>query len=629
MRRPRAWFAPAFLAAGAVILRVIHLLQLRAHDPVFNRPVSDAAQYHQYAQDVLNNGLWGTAAFYHPPLYQYFLALQYRLFGVSLLAPRIIQLLLGVASVLFVYVLAQRLYHRTVAIIAAAVAACYPLLIYYETELLTPTLLIFLVLAGFVVLDRKRPGRLCWSGVLFGLAAITTQNILLFIVAFPVYLVITDRRAYKSALLFLAGAVIVIAPVTIRNIAVVHEPILISWQGGVNFYIGNNPEATGITGIPPGSNKDDWRSAYLDLKERIETEVAHPVSFSEFDRICVKKGLQFMAGQPAKAAGLLIKKTYLFFGGFEISSERDLYQVVQPTFLKYLLFKTGFLQFPYGILVPLTLAGIILGAASGSERFPLALFSALYAGSFILFFVTSRYRMGVIPFFIIFAAHGIYALVQAPPRRRMAALIAFVAAVVLFNLNAYRMTDPNQFLTEFQQAQVAYDQRDYAQALRLIERSISHNQRFAAAHNLHGLILKYRGDLDRAEKSFIRAVNTDPNLTEAYLNLGNVYAGRQDYAQAEMFYRAAIDLNPDAATAYNNLGNVYLQQQRYDEALLLYGQALRCNPQYTSPLYHKGMIYLQRGEPARAESCWTAVLRIDPNHAGARRSLEQLGSRAR
>ncbi|NIN01520.1 MAG: hypothetical protein GTO24_26530, partial [candidate division Zixibacteria bacterium] len=47
-----------------------------------------------------------------------------------------------------------------------------------------------------------------------------------------------------------------IAPVTLRNYFVGKDLVLIAWQGGLNFYLGNNPDATGYTPVSPLTGGD-------------------------------------------------------------------------------------------------------------------------------------------------------------------------------------------------------------------------------------------------------------------------------------------------------------------------------------------------------------------------------------
>ena len=90
-----------------------------------------------------------------------------------------------------------------------------------------------------------------------GLSAIARPNVLLFGPAIVVWLAIVHRREALRALIYVAcvttGCLLVILPITIRNYVVGKDVALIATQGGVNFYIGNNPQADGRTAIVPGT----------------------------------------------------------------------------------------------------------------------------------------------------------------------------------------------------------------------------------------------------------------------------------------------------------------------------------------------------------------------------------------
>jgi len=616
------------LAAG---LRIFYIFQMQRNDPFFYHPFSDVLQYHQLAISVLKEGIIGIKPFYHAPLYQYFIAGVYALFGTNLLVMRIVQALLGAVNVVLVYILAHHYFNRTVSYIAGFIAMAYPLLIFYDGEVLIPTFLIFLILIGLYLLHADSTRKTLLAGIVFGLAAITRQNILIFILFFPLFLLIRYKKlVLKYLFLFWGGSLLIIIPVTLRNTMILKEPILISWQGGVNFYIGNNPDADGITGIPPGSKKRDWYNAYLDLKQNIEQEVDHAVTLSELDLICYKKGAHFIFHNPIKALRLFIKKFYLFFGGFEISSERDIYYSTNYSFLKFILFKIPFLQFPFGILFPLSLVGLYYTCNQWHKLFHLLLFIICYSASFILFFVNARYRMPIIPILIVFAAYGISRLFRERDKKRLLlSLTIFLSSSLVFNANFYRITDPNQYLTEFQVAETYFSQNQCALALRTVETSMRHDPLFSESHNLRGLILKSVGRIHEAEEEFLKAIDLDSHFAEPYINLGNLFIQRRDLEKAEFYYNKAIEADSSSSVVYNNLGNVYLQRGLYDDALRLYGYALKRNPEYTSPLYHTGLIYYKRSSIAEAESLWRLVLEIDEAHSGAKKALKMLSTEGR
>src|SRR5262249_22248446 len=178
--------------------------------------------------------------FWQPPGYPYFLGALYALFGRgSLLVPRLVQAGLGaVASVLVAWT-GARLFGPKVGVGAGLGAALYGTLVYFDGELLAPTLTITLQLVALALaVEAGSATRLgAWwllSGLAEGLAAVVTATSLVLLPALALF-------ARKRALLVLAGAALAILPVTVQNLVLGGELVLISSNGGINLYIGNNP----------------------------------------------------------------------------------------------------------------------------------------------------------------------------------------------------------------------------------------------------------------------------------------------------------------------------------------------------------------------------------------------------
>ncbi|GAF83637.1 unnamed protein product, partial [marine sediment metagenome] len=195
------------------------------------------------------------APFFRPPGYPYLLATAYRLGGLRYAAPRIIQIILGIVGCLLAALFARRWYGAGVGLVAAVLMSTYWVLIYFEGELHAPALLIVLLWAmvSFVArwTERMRFGSAVAAGILLGLAALVRPNVLALAPAILVWAAWIARRhrlgrcyVWAGAGL-LAGMAATIAPVTVRNYAVSGDFVLISSNGGINFFIGNNADATG------------------------------------------------------------------------------------------------------------------------------------------------------------------------------------------------------------------------------------------------------------------------------------------------------------------------------------------------------------------------------------------------
>ena len=66
-------------------------------------------------------------------------------------------------------------------------------------------------------------------------------------------------------------------------------------------------------------------------------------------------------------------------------------------------------------------------------------------------------------------------------------------------------------------------------------------------------------DLHKIESLLTQAIALDPKLTEAHLQLGNLYSGQNKYSEAIPEYKRAIELNSDLADAYYRLGQAYVR----------------------------------------------------------------------
>ncbi|MFC1783430.1 ArnT family glycosyltransferase [Planctomycetota bacterium] len=197
-RRPLAEWAPlaAILLAG-LLLRGAYLWEL-VKSPDFNSPTVDAA-LHDYWARGLANGDWDaqnysndpeirSSAFFRPPGYSYFLALVYFFSGSSFFAARLAQMGLGLVNAVLAYFLGRSIFGRPTGLILAGMMSVYWIFIFYEGELLSPTLVICGVLLLMNVLclwtEKFTYQRTIAAGAILGLLALVRPNVLLFV---PIY----------------------------------------------------------------------------------------------------------------------------------------------------------------------------------------------------------------------------------------------------------------------------------------------------------------------------------------------------------------------------------------------------------------------------------------------------------
>ncbi len=211
MQEPQQSRTSLYLGAGifllALLMRTFYLADW-VQSPYFGVPLLDEQYHHDWAMR-LATGLGNEAKpFFRAPLYPHFLSLIYFLTdkaspeSVALL-PRIVQALLGSLSALLTYSLARMLFGSIIGGASGILAAIYPVMIFFDGELLLPPLLVFLNLMYAHALIRAFDGgRFRWwliTGVAGGLSAITRPNILLPMMALALLLLWQFRRDRRRA----------------------------------------------------------------------------------------------------------------------------------------------------------------------------------------------------------------------------------------------------------------------------------------------------------------------------------------------------------------------------------------------------------------------------------------------
>ncbi len=574
----RPWFLPTIIFLVAFALRVIYVVQVR-HTPFFQTLGLDAKFYDAWARRIAA----GTAereAFFMSPLYPYFLAAIYRLFGRDLLLVRLIQSGVGAAAAVLAYSIARQVFDRRVAVIAGFAVACYGALIFYDGAILLEPLLVFLNLLVLHLLLRANASgsrrHYLAAGAVLGVAAIGKATALLFAPAAALWIWICaskSRRADRgrAVLLFLLGLTVLIAPITLRNFAVSRDFVVITSNGGLNFYIGNSEISTGGYVKPEGLDI----VADPDGEEIAEAAVGRDLKASEVSAYWYSEARRFISGHPGSWAKLLVKK--LSF----VTSSYELPQLENYDFQRRY---SALLRLPlpsFALVAPLGLVGLFL---SIRRRAPLLLmlFLATQIVGVVAFFVVARYRLPVVPVLIVGAAYGVTEFWRMARERSWRALAIGAAAIailsVLVNGNHYQ-----------------------------IDRAKS----FAQPHFRLGIIYGERGDTGRAIREYERSIRLDPNYPKSHLNIGAVLSAEGRVLEARGYFQRAIALDPEYAAARVNLAMLLGSGGEEEAALAQLDTVLGKDPANAMALRERGVILYRMGRMDESVDYLRAVLSSD------------------
>lgn len=100
--------------------------------------------------------------------------------------------------------------------------------------------------------------------------------------------------------------------------------------------------------------------------------------------------------------------------------------------------------------------------------------------------------------------------------------------------------------------------------------------------------------------AYRRSLRMRPECTEAWINLGRMFAESGDPEAAHDCFRSAVDLDPTDATAYYNLGVISQDVGKEEAAIGFYRRALEIDPRLAEAHYNLATLFDQSGDSRAA-----------------------------
>ncbi|HWR98663.1 MAG TPA: tetratricopeptide repeat protein [Candidatus Methanoperedens sp.] len=585
------------LAAAA---RVAYLLAFRS-SPFYDIFLADHLYYREWALNIASGDLWGSESFEQGPLYAYALAVLYRLWGTGTTPVLAAQMATGLGTVALTFACARRVGGSRAALIAGFLSAVYGPFVFHESLVMKTFMEPFLVIAALYGCLRYTEKHNAWwlagAGASLGLASLLREVNILYL---PVMLCWgmgkgsaghPPWRRLKGVVLAGGAFVAVVLPVTARNYLVGHEVVGVTTGGGEAFYIAFGPYA-GPYYTPPPFIRTEPGLEHEDFRDEARLRTGRMLTRSESSRYWFREAMDSIAATPLRAIRLVALRACIIGHDFE-APDSESYAVGREriALLRVLV--------SFGWIAGLGLLGIVASAGLPGRGL---LLSAIAAGviGILLSYPFGRFRLAVVPLWIILAGIGADWIATAWSRSRGKATAAALGAAIVSLLSFMPPPASAEWVRATEDTYREDIQRKLAHA-RLIPHFKEQIARQPSEPGLYDAIAsQYEevGKLHEAVNMYRKALELDPDLESAHWRLVNVLFKQGLHADAYLEARSFSDRHPASADGHLILGVLSMKQAvaragrdrrtLIEEAEAQLDEAIRLRPEDAFAHYYRG-----------------------------------------
>jgi 4-amino-4-deoxy-L-arabinose transferase-like glycosyltransferase len=347
---------------------------------------------------------------YWPIGYPLFLAVIYWMFGHNYFAAELINLMLSLGICLFGYLVAKRLTRPPIARLTLVIMALFPSQIFFTNVFASEILFTFLLILITHLLLKTEHGSPIYIplvlGLLLGCLMLVKAVALLLPMVIIFFFVKSKRKPgliFRDTIIMVAIAFLTLFPWLMRN-KKTFGVFTLATSGGINLYIGNNPNSTGGWVW----QKDHPFGAFIGPNE------------VENDKLGFKLATKYITENPL---GFLIrglkKEVFLFATDFS-AMVRELELAVQSNKVDKFVVLSILGQVYYFFVLIFSIGGLILflrHRSSGKPGFFLLLGILVYwMGIHFVFVGVDRYHFPLVPILSIFASICLIYMIKTPSR---------------------------------------------------------------------------------------------------------------------------------------------------------------------------------------------------------------------
>ena len=131
---------------------------------------------------------------------------------------------------------------------------------------------------------------------------------------------------------------------------------------------------------------------------------------------------------------------------------------------------------------------------------------------------------------------------------------------------------------------------------------------------IYGNILKSLKKYSEASASFEKAIELNPNFSEAFNNLGNIKKSLNEPDKAIECFKMAIKLKDNNIEALFNLASIYQENNKFEDLIKIYKKLLHFDKNHIKTLYNLGSAYLFLGNISEGKNYFEKVLKLDQSN---------------
>ena len=314
---------------------------------------------------------------------------------------KIAQAIVGALGVVMIGIVGCQIGGRTMGAAAALVAAVFPPLVWisgyaWSEALFWPigVLAMWALNGACNQIGRRSIAAAMIAGVVTGLAALVRPGAVLFVALAAPWLV--WRRQWTAAAVLVAASAIVILPWTARNLTRYGRFVLIATEGGVTFWTGNHPLATGEGDLATNPDLKRAKNAFA---------AAHPgLSEEQLEPVYYREAVSWIEAHPAAWLGLEARKAFF------------LVVPMGPSYLAHSTLYAAAAIVSWLVLLPAAVVGAMRLGAARARAGGVWLLAGASVLAALIFFPQERFQIPVIDPALILCASALAREARKPPR---------------------------------------------------------------------------------------------------------------------------------------------------------------------------------------------------------------------